>query len=83
MTILTGGPHLYIDQVPAEPRRIGFEDAMDNTGPDPRRHSQLWGRDERAAYYAGHIRGTLARIQQERTTPAPRPIHVEPWEMTA
>lgn len=84
MTVLMGGPHLYVDQVPAEPRRLGFEDGKDSTEPNPLRHSQLWDREERAAYFAGHIRGTLARIAEERTAPpAPQPITVEPWEIAS
>lgn len=29
--------------------------------PDPKRHTNLWDREERAAYYAGHCSGTIAR----------------------
>lgn len=81
MAILTGGPHLYVDQVPAEgPRACGYQHGLENRTDVPK----LYDRADRAAYFQGHIRGCLERIKQQRTAPpAPQPIHVEPWEMSA
>lgn len=67
MTILLGGPspHLYTEQTPlAGTRDTGYADGLEGRdAPSP-----LYDRAERAAYYQGHIRGTLARIAAERDT---------------
>lgn len=62
MTVRTGAPHLFLDQAPpTAPRDTGYADGL--AGKDP--HApQLYDRSERAAYFQGHIRGTLARIRE-------------------
>lgn len=69
MTILTGGPeHLYVDQVPPPGARdTGFADGLAGNAPHA---PELYDRTERAAYFQGHIRGTLAARENQRTEAA-------------
>lgn len=67
MTVLTGGPPVLIevDDITAGHRAHGYDDGANGRSASP---PHTFTRLERAAYFRGHIRGTLARRKAERST---------------